>query len=420
VPALDLKLRAKDAYRPVGVEYCGVVQLTGDPTRRRAIDVPGAPQRRRGPGTVDRLAHAEREPQAHHNRDHRRQRSAHGFDNIGHLTAPPVSPAVAVSAVIPVWNGRQWLDGCLQSLISQTLSIGEVIAVDNGSTDGSVAHLRSRYPQVHVIALPTNTGFARAVNEGLQVATGEFVALLNTDVILEPDWMQRMVSALLADPDAASVACKMLQLGDDGLVYDAGDLLRRDGACEQRGRFCRDDGSWDDPGEVFGACAGAALYRRGAVRAVGGFDERYFAYLEDVDLAVALRAAGWRCRYEPAVARHAGEGSSSQLSGAHNRLVARNTLLLVAKWFPARWLPMVAYRQAGWLWHAWRERRLRAQLTGLAQGAPLAFGAIVRRVANRRRSDMRTPIGIVVARQPIRGPDAAGHPSHHARAQPGP
>jgi GT2 family glycosyltransferase len=331
-----------------------------------------------------------------------------------------VSPAVAVSVVIPVWNGRRWLDGCLQSLSSQTLSPGEVLAVDNGSTDGSVAHLRSRYPQVHVIALPTNTGFAHAVNEGLRVAAGEFVALLNTDVILEPDWMERMVTALLADPDAASVACKMLQLSDDSLIYDAGDLLRRDGACEQRGRFCRDDGTWDDPGEVFGACAGAALYRRDAVRAVGGFDERYFAYLEDVDLAVALRAAGWRCRYEPAVARHAGEGSSSQLRGAHNRLVARNTLLLVAKWFPARWLPMVAYRQAGWLWHAWRERRLRAQLTGLAQGAALAVGAINRRVADRRSPDVRIPIGIVVARQPIRGPNAAGHPAHHAREQPGP
>lgn len=331
-----------------------------------------------------------------------------------------MSPAVAVSVVIPVWNGRQWLDSCLQSLISQTLSPGEVIAVDNGSTDGSVAYLRSRDPYVHVIDLPTNTGFAHAVNEGLRVVNGEFVALLNTDVVLEPDWMERMAAALLAHPDAASVACKMLQLGDDGLVYDAGDLLRRDGACEQRGRFCRDDGSWDEPGEVFGACAGAALYRRDAVCSVGGFDERFFAYLEDVDLAVALRAAGWRCRYEPAVARHAGEGSSSQLRGAHHQLVARNTLLLVAKWFPVRWLPMVAYRQAGWLWHAWRERRLRAQLTGLAQGAGLAAAAILRRVADRRSPDLRIPIDIVVARQPIRGPDAAGHPSHHARKPPGP
>ena len=98
--------------------------------------------------------------------------------------------------------------------------------------------------------------------------------------------------------------------------------------------------------------------------------------------------------------------------------MARNTLLLVAKWFPVRWLPMVAYRQVGWLWHAWRERRLRAQLTGLAQGAALAAGVIVRRVADRRSPGALVPIGLVVDRQPIRGPDAAGHPSHHARQQP--
>ena len=131
-------------------------------------------------------------------------------------------------------------------------------------------------------------------------------------------------------------------------MYDAGDILRRDGACEQRGRFGRDDGRWDEPGEVFGACAGAALYRRGAVFEVGGFDERYFAYLEDVDLALRLRLAGWRCRYEPAVALHAGEGSSPQLAGGHPDWSTRNTIVLVAKIFPARWLRLVGYRQLGW------------------------------------------------------------------------
>ena len=87
-----------------------------------------------------------------------------------------------------------------------------------------------------------------------------------------------------------------------------------------------DDGAYDEPGEVFGACAGAALYRRHAVLGLGGFDERYFAYLEDVDLALRLRLVGWTCAYEPAVCWHAGEGSSAQLRGGHLPLVTRNTI----------------------------------------------------------------------------------------------
>ena len=137
-----------------------------------------------------------------------------------------------------------------------------------------------------------------------------------------------------ADPAVAAVATKMLSLRDPNEIDDAGDVLRRDGACEQRGRFHRDDGSFDRPGEVFGACAGAALYRREAVLGVGGFDRRLFAYLEDVDLGLRLRLAGWRCRYEPVVALHAGGGSSAALGYGQLYLVQRNTLALVARYFP--------------------------------------------------------------------------------------
>jgi GT2 family glycosyltransferase len=254
---------------------------------------------------------------------------------------------------------------------------------------------------------------ASAVNQGLQTASGRYVAVLNTDVVLEPDWIQRTTRALRADPGAAAVACKMVELGSPDLIYDAGDVLRRDGACEQRGRFGRDDGSFDVAGEVFGACAGAALYRRDAVVEAGGFDERYFAYLEDVDLALALRLAGWRCLYEPVVAHHAGEGSSPNLPGGHRRLVARNTVLLVAKWFPARWLPFVAYRQAAWAWHAALDRRLRDHVRGIAAGLALAGPELAGRA--RRRDRGRVSIASAVPRLPIRGPAALGHPSRHAR-----
>jgi GT2 family glycosyltransferase len=322
------------------------------------------------------------------------------------------SPAPGVSVVIPNWNGRQWLAQCLDALAGQQLAAAEVIVVDNGSGDGSVAYLRQAHPDVTVLELGANTGFAHAANRGLELAANELVALVNTDVALAPDWLARMSAALLADPLAGAVAGKMLSMADPGLVYDAGDILRRDGACEQRGRFMRDDGRWDRPGEVFGACAGAALYRRSLLLELGGFDERYFAYLEDVDLALRIRLAGWRCRYEPCVALHAGEGSSRRLPGAHHSLVARNTIYLVAKAFPLRWLPYVAYRQLGWAWHARRERRLAAHMRALLAAVPLLPAALrARRSPGRPR---RTAIEVAVPRRPFRGPRAAGHPSQLA------
>lgn len=314
-----------------------------------------------------------------------------------------------VSVVIPNWNGHRWLPACLGSLAGQTRAPLETIIVDNGSSDASVRYVHEHHPEVRVIEMGVNTGFAPAANRGLQAARGELVALLNTDIELDPDWLQRLEEALRAAPDAAAAACKMVSLEDPRFIYDAGDILRRDGVCEQRGRFMRDDGRFDAAGEVFGACAGAAVYRRGAVLGLGGFDERYFAYLEDVDLALRLRLAGWRCLYVPAVARHAGEGSSTQLSGGHWPLVARNTLLLVAKAFPLRWLPLVAYRQAGWLYHSAREHRLRAHVRGVLAAVPMLPAAL--RERRRLRRQARLPVAAVVGPRPWRGPGAAGHRS---------
>lgn len=296
--------------------------------------------------------------------------------------------------VIPNWNGREWLPGCLEALDAQTLPATEVIVVDNGSHDGSLSYLVQEHPKVRVLALGHNTGFAHAANRGVELASGEFVALLNTDVVIAPDWLDRMSRALVGAPNAAAVACKILDLANASLIYDTGDFLRRDGATEQRGRFTVDDGRFDAPGEVFGACAGAALYRMRALASVGGFEERYFAYLEDVDLALRLRLRGWQCRYEPAVALHAGEGSSHQLSGGHQLLVVRNTLVLVAMAFPLRWLPYVAYRQLGWAWHALLERRLTMHLRGMAAALPMLPVALRDRTALRRQSSVSIELAV--------------------------
>jgi GT2 family glycosyltransferase len=319
------------------------------------------------------------------------------------------------TVVVPNWNGMQWLPACLDALARQRRLPAEVIVVDNGSRDGSLAYAQSRSPElpVRVLKLGVNTGFAHAANRGIESSRTELVALINTDVVLANDWLERTEAVLRDDPGAGSVACKMLSLRDPTRVYDAGDILRRDGACEQRGRFLLDDGRWDEPGEIFGACAGAAVYRRSAVLGVGGFDERYFAYLEDVDLALRLRLAGWTCRYLPVVALHAGEGSSPQLAGGHDALVTRNTVILVTKSFPARWLGYVAYRQAGWAWHALREGRLLAHGRALASAAPLLAGAL--RARRKLRTEALVSIEEAVPRRPFRGPRAGGYGAAHRR-----
>ena len=304
------------------------------------------------------------------------------------------------AAVVPNWNGRQWLPGCLASLGD----FDELVVVDNGSTDGSVEWLRSE--GVRVVALGSNLGFAVAANRGIDEVDADVVALVNTDVELGAGWLERMRGAL--GDGVGSVACKMVSSREEGVLDDCGDFLRRDGVCEQRGRGFRDDGRWDEPGEVFSACAGAALYRRAAVLEAGGFDERFFSYLEDVDLGLRLQLAGWRCAYEPAVARHWGGGSSGQLAEGVSYWVERNTLLLCARAVPPRWwLGPVAYRQVAWFVTACRERRLRAFLRGAVAALPLLPAFLRERHAlpRKRRIDE------VVDARPWRGPRAGGHPA---------
>ena len=316
---------------------------------------------------------------------------------------------VDVAVVIPNFNGERWLPGVLESVAAQTAAPAEVVVVDDASTDASRALLAARYPDVRVVARAANGGFARAANDGIGATTAEAVALVNTDVVLDPRWLETARAALVAHPRAGSVATKLVDLADPALLYDAGDVLRRDGVCEQRGRFERDTGAYDAPGEVFAACAGAALYRRAAVAAAGGFDERLVMYLEDADLGLRLRLAGWTCRWEPrAVAAHAGEGS-----GGPGAWVERNTLLLVARAFPVRWLPYVAYRQAAWAWHSARAGTLRTHLAGARAALPLLPAFARERGAVRARAAVA--VEQVVPPRPIRGPRAGGHPSRHAR-----
>jgi GT2 family glycosyltransferase len=313
---------------------------------------------------------------------------------------------VRVAVVVPNRDGLAWLPGLLASLRAQTRPADRVVVVDDGSSDGSVAWLGAQEGVEVVRRGGAAPGFAAAVNAGLaEVADCEAVALLNTDVVLDPDWLQRVCAVVAAAPEVGSVACKMVQMANPAVIDDAGDALRRDGVAEQRGRGRADGPRFAVAGEAWGPCAGAALYRRTALAGIGGFDEAYGMYLEDVDVALRLRLAGWTCRYEPAVARHAGGGSGAPIGF----WVARNTLVLVARWFPARWAPYVAYRQASWLADAARRRVLGTHLRGLAAG----LAAVPRALRVRRAPGGwpgRAALEAAVPARPWRGRVAGGHP----------
>jgi GT2 family glycosyltransferase len=321
--------------------------------------------------------------------------------------------SLQVAAVIPCYNAREWLERCLRSLATQSRPFSEVVVVDDASTDGSADWLRENRPDVRLVALERNRGFAAVANRGVFAvgAECEAVALVNTDVELSPDWLARTAAVLEGDREVAAVATKMVSLREEGVLDDCGDVLRRDGACEQRGHGWRDDGRWDTAQEVFGACAGAALYRRSAFAALGGFEERFVAYLEDVDLALRLRLAGWRCRYEPVVARHWGSGAGGGGGPARpiDSLVERNTLLLCARAFPLRWwVGPVLYRQVAWAVRAAQGGQLGSFARGAAAALPL-LPAFVRERSSLRRG-ARVPIEQVVPKRPFRGPRAGGHP----------
>ncbi len=255
------------------------------------------------------------------------------------------SRSLLVSIVIPNFNGRHLLADCLESIRCQTYPHREVIVVDNGSTDGSVDWLRREFPDVRVIALPTNRGFAGGCNVGIRAARGEFIVTLNNDVYLEPTWLEEMVRVATGRADVGMVAARMLFSHNPCLVDSAGISVDRAGLAWHLNGGSSND-LIEDEREVFGPCGGAALYRRALFDDVGTFDEDFFCYLEDVDLAWRAQAAGWRCLYAPrARAFHHHSSTAVEDSPFKRFHLGRNKVWLIAKNYPspAVWLylPMI-------------------------------------------------------------------------------
>jgi GT2 family glycosyltransferase len=249
-------------------------------------------------------------------------------------------PSAKVSAVVVNWNSGTWTRTCLAHLEAQTVPFGRIIVVDNGSTDGSVEWLRA-WPGIELIPLGENVGFAVANNVGIAQCRSEFVLLVNPDVELASEYVERILPAF-EDDHVGSVTGKLLRPGPGRLIDSTGHTVYGMGWAENRGEELPDRGD-DREEEIFGVCAAAAAYRLAALKetAMNGevFDESYFAYIEDVDLDWRLRWLGWKAWYVPsAVGIHHRSSTGGRYAAPIMRHILKNRFLTVMKNYDRRML----------------------------------------------------------------------------------
>ena len=255
-----------------------------------------------------------------------------------------------VSIQIITWNSSRYIGDCLNSLQAQTFTDFSVLVIDNASTDGTVEFVRSHYPTAAVLQNFKNLGYAKANNQGIKLAKSPYVLVLNPDVILEPDFLARLVALADQQPQAGSFGGKLLKLHSQAidqqdqsglrqavksdLIDSAGLLIYRSRKVVNRGEGQKDQGQYDQTEEVFGLSGAVVLYRRGALEAVAVnkqyFDDDFFAYKEDIDLAWRLRLYGFAAWYLPtSVAYHyrqlaaADPGPGGKKIRQHRRTVSR-------------------------------------------------------------------------------------------------
>ena len=247
---------------------------------------------------------------------------------------------VTVSIIIPNWNGLRFLETCLQSLSLQTFSDFEILLIDNGSQDDSVAFVQSHFPHVRIIRLPQNQGFSVAINVGITESSGRYLFVLNNDTELMPSCLAALVEGMESNPDIGAVGPKILEFSDRTLLGGIGDGYNFLGIPYNIGFLERDEGQWNQAMEIFSLSGCAVLYRRSILEEIGNFDEDFFAYCEDVDLGFRLRMARSRCIYEPrAIVYHIGSGTTGgRLNPFVRRLITQNMINLMVKNLPGRLL----------------------------------------------------------------------------------
>jgi GT2 family glycosyltransferase len=256
------------------------------------------------------------------------------------MTEIPHEPLVSV--VVVNYNGRQFLEDCFRSLTQQVYNNYEIILVDNGSKDDSISFMTEHYPDVRIVQLSSNTGFAGGTNAGIKEARGEYILTLNNDTIVDSHLLDEIVRPMQLDGHVGMCGAKMLF--PDGRINSTAICISRSGAAWDRGMGEPDKGQYDVAEEVFGACAGAALYRKTMLDVIGLFDEDFFLYMEDVDLAFRAQLSGWKCIYVPtARVIHVHGGTSDPGSDTSVYYGNRNLLWYTIKNFPKRTLLIFSF-----------------------------------------------------------------------------
>jgi len=251
-----------------------------------------------------------------------------------------------VTIIIINWNNVKQLPRCIQSLHTQTYTDFEVFIVDNGSTDSSILTTKDDVAglDLHVIQLKSNLGFAVANNIGAHLARGKWLALLNADAFPEPDWLEKLLQTAEGYPEFSCFSSRQIQANNPSFLDGAGDAYHVSGLAWRIGLGYPSKQYGLNSLELFSPCAAAAMYSREAFLEVGGFDEDFFSYFEDVDLGFRLQLRGYRCLYVPdAVVHHIGSATFGERSDFAFYHAHRNLIWTFVKNMPStmlwRYLP---------------------------------------------------------------------------------
>lgn len=304
-----------------------------------------------------------------------------------------------ISAVIPTYSARRFLPACLAALRAQLRPHDEIVLVDNRSRDGAAAWARVHAPDVRLVELPQNRGFAGGTNAGILAARGELLLLINDDALAEPGCVEALWQALRAAPATGAAAGVLVFSRRPELVASAGVRFRRDGVALDRQIGEPRAALPAAPLEVFGASGGLALLRRSMLDDVGLFADGFFSYLEDVDLAWRARLRGWSCVLAPgALARHVYSATGGEGSPLKQRLLGRNRLRLILRCLPGpllrECLPAILAYDAMTLAYAALRR-----LPAVAAGRLEVIGELPALLAQRRAIQARrsAPIAALAA-----------------------
>lgn len=240
-----------------------------------------------------------------------------------------------ISAIIPSFNRYNLLIKCINSIYKQIISFDEIYVIDNGSNDETKINIKKKYPEIKLIVMDKNEGFAKACNIGIVNSRNNLVALINNDVILDKYWLKYMIDAVNSYKNYSGFTSKILKFNNSKIIESTGDIIEKGVIKHRIPNLLNVNNNSEE--EVFLIPATATIYRKDFFINIGGFDERFISYFEDSDLALRGQLFGYKYLYVPkAIAWHKGKGSSDIIKNIIGFYELRNSNLVWIKNLPKR------------------------------------------------------------------------------------